>query len=544
MGARRSSLLSKNNHSWLLERKDILRKIKDQVRLYLGEEPEDLNHYAQAYKNDIVREWQPSNIQEIEVSLTQVDVVWGGDFHPFAQAQRAHLRFIRQLSSERSLVLCLECFFADDQQWVDQYLAGLLSEKKFLKKIKWEKKWGFPWAHYRPLLEYAQQKGIPVLALNEETGERNEKNLQRRDVVAAQKISQSLDQNPESLHYVIYGDLHIAQEHLPKRLLSIRGQKPYAAATLYLNSEKIYFELAEQGLENKVEVVRFNSHEYCLLSSPPWIKWQSYLMYLEENFDVDLDAEYDDEDDWDFHIDYTDHVLGLVRMLSAAIQEEISTSSLQVFSLRENRSLKTFKRRLSQNEYEIAHWLLKNDKCFYLPQVDYLYLSKSSVNHAATLAAYHVHRHMAEYDCTFWNFPDDFLRSIWIEAMAFFLSKFINPKRKAQSMSDLKKELKAFDEKDQGRDPLLLALDQKMLELLKVYSNKDRIQAYRPVHVSGFALAAKFLGEMLGERYFVAWENEKISLEEAKALLAQDLKNKNFDEFYYAQLKYLDRLET
>ncbi|MEM7647222.1 MAG: hypothetical protein AAF203_09950, partial [Pseudomonadota bacterium] len=78
-----------------------MQKIKDQVRLYLGPEPQEVTLYAQAYKKDLERPWEKSSREEIVVSLQQVPVVFGGDFHPFAQAQRAHLRILRELVPER-----------------------------------------------------------------------------------------------------------------------------------------------------------------------------------------------------------------------------------------------------------------------------------------------------------------------------------------------------------------------------------------------------------------------------------------------------------
>ena len=45
---------------WLTERKEILKKIKEQVNLYLGPESKDITLYASAYKRDISRPWKES----------------------------------------------------------------------------------------------------------------------------------------------------------------------------------------------------------------------------------------------------------------------------------------------------------------------------------------------------------------------------------------------------------------------------------------------------------------------------------------------------
>lgn len=539
VGARRKTEISKN---WLLERKEILQKIKDQVRLYLGDEGKDVSLYAKAYKTDIARSWTQAKLSDIDVSLHQVQVAFGGDFHPFAQAQRAHLRIIRNITGDRPIVLGLECFFAQDQEVVDQFLGNKLSEENFLKKINWDVKWGFPWEHYKPLVDFAKKNNIKILALNVEVSARSGESLHFRDQFAAKKIAGTILSEKESLVYVLYGDLHIAEKHLPEAVRnSLPKEISLEMASIYLNSEQIYFQLAEESKEGETEVVRFKDNQFCVLSSPPWVKWQSYLMYLEENFDVDLDG---DEDEWEFQVDHTDHVSNLVKMICAGLEVKLRTDAIEVYSLNDPQAIKVTERVLKAREHELAVTLVKNDKSFYIPSEGFFYLSKSTVNHAATLAGQFIHSQLSNRKRMLWNFPEDFLRLIWIEAMSFLLSKLVNPKRKAQTMGDLKKQLQAFDHQDKGREPLLLALDQKMSELLSVYAERQRQKVFKPNEKSSYAHAARFIGEMLGERYFLLYQKRIIDKDGLRGLLEQDLEDKSFDAFYFQQLKSLDKLEA
>jgi hypothetical protein len=336
----------------------------------------------------------------------------------------------------------------------------------------------------------------------------------------------------------------VASQHLPAKLKERFNQKnPMGElATLFLNSERIYFQLAERELESKVEVVRFNDREFCVLSSPPWVKWHSYLMYLEENFDVDLEAD-GDEDRWEFQIDHTDHVSDFVKMISAAISESIDTNAIEVYSLRDPQALVVTKKVLKAQDFELAHSLIQNDRSFVLPRHGFFYLSKATVNHAAGLAGQFIHAELSGRQSVLWTFPENFIQAIWIEAMAFMLSKFVNPKRKSQTMSDLKKQLEAFDKADHGREPLLLALDQKMLELLSIYADQKKDLGFRPREKSSYALAAKFIGEILGNRYFVLYERQILDIDSIRALLREPLEAPDFTQYYYDQLKKLDELE-
>lgn len=538
VGARRETL---PDLQWLNEKKAILERIKAQVRLYLGDEPSDVRLYAQAYKRDIERPWQISSMELLKAQLLDAEVVFGGDFHPFSQAQRSHLRILRDLQKEKEIVLGMECFFAKHQKALDQFVSGELEEAKFLKKIKWDEEWGFPWSHYRPLVDFAKKHKIKVLALNLEQEARSGKSLHERDYFAADLIAESLEKNPDKVHYVLFGDLHIAENHLPK-CLKKQFKTDAQIVNIYLNSESIYFALAEQGHEGDVEVVSFNENQYCILSSPPWVKWQSYLMYLEENFDFILDED-EDEDEDQFRIDHTDHVSSLVHMISAGLGLQFKTDDIEVYSLKDPQVLKVTKRMLPKKDYEIAHFLVQQDTSFYFPQKGFFYLSKATVNHAATMAAQYIHGKLSKRSRLLWNFPEDFLSLVWVEAMGFMLSKFVNPKRKAQTMNDLKKQLEAFDLTDRGREPLLLALDQKMSELLQVYQDDKRKQKYVPGKKSSYTHAARFLGEMLGERYFLLYKKSIITAAEMKILLSQEIDNKSFEDFYFEQLKILDKLE-
>ena len=127
--------------------------------------------------------------------------------------------------------------------------------------------------------------------------------------------------------------------------------------------------------------------------------------------------------------------------------------------------------------------------------------------------------------------------------MGFFLSKFVNPKRKAQTLGDLKKQLAVFHPEDDEREPLLLALDQKMVELLEVYKGESSGQNFRPRRKSSYVEAARFLGAMLGQRYFDLFHKHKISQDEMLELLSFNPSDPQMTDFYFKQLASLDRLE-
>ncbi len=61
------------------------------------------------------------------------------------------------------LILAMELFLRDVQYIVDEYLAGLISEKNFIKEAR---AWDSYSKDYKPLVEWAREKGLRVVAAN------------------------------------------------------------------------------------------------------------------------------------------------------------------------------------------------------------------------------------------------------------------------------------------------------------------------------------------------------------------------------------------
>lgn len=66
------------------------------------------------------------------------------------------------------LSLALEMVPAARQPVLDRYSAGQINEQTFLKQVGWQEVWGHDADLYLPLLRWARQRGVPLLALNAE----------------------------------------------------------------------------------------------------------------------------------------------------------------------------------------------------------------------------------------------------------------------------------------------------------------------------------------------------------------------------------------
>ncbi len=105
------------------------------------------------------------SFDELLDELADADVVFLGETHTDEATHRVELAVYEGLLARQSgrVVLALEMFERDVQPVLDAYLAGEKSEPEFLAAAR-------PWSNYptgyRPLIELAKERRVPVIASN------------------------------------------------------------------------------------------------------------------------------------------------------------------------------------------------------------------------------------------------------------------------------------------------------------------------------------------------------------------------------------------
>ncbi|NJD55437.1 MAG: PDZ domain-containing protein [Nitrospirae bacterium] len=95
------------------------------------------------------------------------DIVYVGEFHDRFDNHRSQLRVIRELyQKNRKLVIGMEMFQKPFQNVLDDYIAGTIDERTFLKRSEYYKRWAFDYNLYREIMLFARENRIPVIALN------------------------------------------------------------------------------------------------------------------------------------------------------------------------------------------------------------------------------------------------------------------------------------------------------------------------------------------------------------------------------------------
>jgi uncharacterized iron-regulated protein len=94
-------------------------------------------------------------------------VVLLGETHDNPEHHRWQLSTLAGLLAERpAMVIGFEAFPARVQPTLDRWVAGELTAEAFLAEVEWRRVWGFEPELYLPLLHFARQHRIPVVALN------------------------------------------------------------------------------------------------------------------------------------------------------------------------------------------------------------------------------------------------------------------------------------------------------------------------------------------------------------------------------------------
>jgi len=109
----------------------------------------------------------PATIDQIMKAIGESEAVFLGEQHDDAVGHAVQMeifqRAVAQYSAERKIALSLEMFERDVQIILNEYLNGQISEAQFLASSR---PWGNYKTDYKPLVELAKSKNLPVIAAN------------------------------------------------------------------------------------------------------------------------------------------------------------------------------------------------------------------------------------------------------------------------------------------------------------------------------------------------------------------------------------------
>src|SRR6185295_8118209 len=87
-----------------------------------------------------------STLQDVLDEAVKADLIWIGDYHALAKSQFYVVELLKHISRyKENIALAVEPVFAGDQQILNRWMAGEISEQEFLGQINYHEEWGCEW---------------------------------------------------------------------------------------------------------------------------------------------------------------------------------------------------------------------------------------------------------------------------------------------------------------------------------------------------------------------------------------------------------------
>ncbi|MGA7299006.1 MAG: ChaN family lipoprotein, partial [Candidatus Sulfotelmatobacter sp.] len=203
--------------------------------------------------------------QQIRNALAAADMVLIGDYHALPAAQRYAASLIEQraLAGDRPLVLGVETIFARHQHILDEWWRREIDESELRQRIRFDLDWGYDWAPFYELLVAARDHGEGIYGLDCMPRE-NLRKIGERDRHAAAKIAEIRGRHPDAVIFVLFGESHLAPEHLPRMLH--RAVPEAKILTVLQNVDALYWRAAGEPVE-KVDAVRVDHDVVCVFNA-------------------------------------------------------------------------------------------------------------------------------------------------------------------------------------------------------------------------------------------------------------------------------------
>ena len=108
-----------------------------------------------------------SDLETLIPALADKRVVLIGETHDRFDHHLTQLEIIRGLHAiHPQIAIGMEAFQRPFQRHLDDYVAGELSERELLRETEYYQRWRFDFRLYQPILSYAREHQLPLVALN------------------------------------------------------------------------------------------------------------------------------------------------------------------------------------------------------------------------------------------------------------------------------------------------------------------------------------------------------------------------------------------
>jgi hypothetical protein len=220
----------------------------------------------------------PSDVRH---EIAKAGIVLVGDYHALPNSQRYPASLLRDPElHQRPIVLGVETIFSRDQHILDEWFRGEIDEGELRQRIRFELDWGYEWAPFYELLSAARDHGASIYGLDCMPREDLRK-IGARDRHAADKIADLRHRHPDALIVVLFGESHLAPQHLPALLRRQLPAEPML--TVLQNVDALYWRAAGEASDH-IEAVQVRQDDrenvLCVFNATPLEKYENYRLCL------------------------------------------------------------------------------------------------------------------------------------------------------------------------------------------------------------------------------------------------------------------------
>jgi uncharacterized iron-regulated protein len=216
--------------------------------------------------------------EDVLDNIAQSGVVLVGDYHALPNSQKYVAALFENADlQDREIVLGIETIFARDQHILDEWQQGEIDEAELRQRIRFELDWGYDWAAFYELLCAARNRGSAIYGLDCMPREDLRK-IGARDRHAADKVVEIRRQHPDALLLVLFGESHLAPQHLPALLQQQLPDERFL--TVLLNVDALYWRAAGEAHDH-VEAVSVRDDVVCVFDATPLEKYENYRLFLD-----------------------------------------------------------------------------------------------------------------------------------------------------------------------------------------------------------------------------------------------------------------------
>lgn len=212
---------------------------------------------------------------ELEAKLAASCTILIGDYHALPASQKFAADVIERLASSRRVVLGVEAVLSRDQPILNEWWRREISEETLRERLRFDREWGYRWSPFYELISAARDRSDGIYGLDC-LPRHDMRRIRSRDRHAAAKIAEIRSRHPNAVLVVLFGESHLAPEHLPRALTEALPSEN--AFTVLQNLDSIYWEAVGEN----AAAVSLSKNAACVFNSTPLEKYESYRLCLEK----------------------------------------------------------------------------------------------------------------------------------------------------------------------------------------------------------------------------------------------------------------------